>query len=81
MVGVEVRPSARWPPNAYEQRRHVAPALQRDAQRLDAMVDVHPVLERVGRQSAGNPGVLVRLPPGVHPDHVLQINGRGQLWL
>ena len=31
VVGVEVRPKARWSPLAYEQRRHVAPALQRDA--------------------------------------------------
>lgn len=30
-MGVEVRPSARWPAEAYEQRRHVAPALERDA--------------------------------------------------
>ena len=45
------------------------------------MVDVHPVYERVIRQSIGNPWVLVHLPPGVHPDHVLQINGRGQLRL
>ena len=30
VVGVEVRPKARWPPEAHEQRRHVAPALQRD---------------------------------------------------
>ena len=76
VVGVEVRSSARWPPEAYEQRRHVAPALQRDAERLDAMVDVHSVLERVVRKSVGNPGVLVYLPPGVHPDHVLQMNQR-----
>ena len=45
------------------------------------MVDVHPVLERIVRQSAGNPWVLARLPPGVHPDHVLQISERGQLRL
>ena len=45
------------------------------------MVDMHPVLERVVRQSVRNPWVLARLPPDVHSDHVLQISGRGQLRL
>ena len=71
-MGIEVRPSARRPPETYEQWRHIAPALKRDAQRLDAMVDVHPVLERVVGQPVRDARVLVYLPPGVHPDHVLE---------
>ena len=48
-MGVEVRPGARWPAEAYEQRRHVAPTLERYTYRLDAMIHVHPVLERIVR--------------------------------
>ena len=57
-MGVEVRPRARRAPEPDEQRGHVAPALQRDAQRFDAVSTCIRFLSGLSDSPLGMPGYL-----------------------
>lgn len=70
---IEIRLGTHRSTKSDQKRCHVAPAHEGDTEGLDAVIDVHAVLERGHGEAVGCAGVFAYLPPGVHADFVLLV--------